>query len=240
MTAERFTADPFGAPGGRMYRSGDLVAWRPDGTLEFLGRTDGQVKIRGFRVETGEIEAALVAHPSVGDAAVVPHTDPGSGRTVLVGHLVPAQGAVLPGAAELRARLAASLPEYMLPAAFTALDALPLTANGKVDRRALPDPDGARLATGTAYEAPSSPTETLIAEVWQELLGAERVGLHDNFFELGGDSLLALRTVTQINTVFGTGLTPRTLFDRPTVAEAAAEVEDVILAELEAATATPS
>ncbi|WP_037842777.1 non-ribosomal peptide synthetase [Streptomyces sp. NRRL F-6628] len=240
LTAERFTADPFGAPGGRMYRSGDLVAWRPDGTLEFLGRTDGQVKIRGFRVETGEIEAALVAHPSVGDAAVVPHTDPGSGRTVLVGHLVPAQGAVLPGAAELRARLAASLPEYMLPAAFTALDALPLTANGKVDRRALPDPDGARLATGTAYEAPSSPTETLIAEVWQELLGAERVGLHDNFFELGGDSLLALRTVTQINTVFGTGLTPRTLFDRPTVAEAAAEVEDVILAELEAATATPS
>ncbi|MFJ8329972.1 amino acid adenylation domain-containing protein [Streptomyces sp. NPDC094437] len=240
LTAERFTADPFGAPGGRMYRSGDLVTWRPDGTLEFLGRGDGQVKIRGFRVEVGEIEAALVTHPSVGDAAVVPRTDPDSGRTVLVGHLVPAQGAVLPGAAELRAHLAASLPEHMLPGAYTALEALPLTANGKVDRGALPDAAATRLATGTVYVAPSSPTEALIAEVWQELLGAERVGLHDNFFELGGDSLLALRAVTRINTAFETGLTPRTLFDRPTVAESAAEVEDAILAELEGAGATPS
>ncbi|TLQ42863.1 non-ribosomal peptide synthetase [Streptomyces marianii] len=238
MTAERFVADPLGAPGARMYRSGDLVAWRPDGTLDFLGRTDGQVKIRGFRVETGEIEAALVAHRAVGDAAVVPHTDPGSGRTVLVGHLVPAGSTLLPGAAELRAHLAASLPEHMLPAAFTTLDALPLTANGKVDRKALPAPEQ-RLATGTRYEAPATSTEQLIAEAWQELLGVERVGVHDNFFELGGDSLLALRTASRINDLFGTDLTPRALFDQPTVAETAEGVEELILAELEAAARTP-
>ncbi|NNJ08436.1 amino acid adenylation domain-containing protein, partial [Streptomyces sp. PKU-MA01144] len=234
LTAERFVADPFGAPGGRMYRSGDLVAWRADGTLEFLGRTDGQVKIRGFRVETGEVEAALVTHPAVGGAAVVPHTDPASGRTVLVGHVVPAGGAPVPGAAELRAHLAASLPEHMLPAVFGTLEALPLTANGKVDRAALPAPE-ARVATGTPYEAPATPTEELVAEVWQELLGAERVGVHDDFFALGGDSLLALRTVSRINGLFGTALSPRALFDRPTVAETAAGVEELVLAELEAA-----
>ncbi|WP_039946124.1 non-ribosomal peptide synthetase, partial [Streptomyces sp. NRRL S-118] len=237
LTAERFVADPFGAPGARMYRSGDLVAWRADGTLEFLGRTDGQVKIRGFRIETGEVEAALVTHPAVGDAAVVPHTDPASGRTVLVGHVVPADGAPVPGAAELRAHLAASLPEHMLPAVFTTLEALPLTANGKVDRRALPAPEQ-RLATGTAYEAPATPTEELIAEVWQELLGAEQVGVHDDFFELGGDSLLALRTVSRINALFGTALSPRALFERPTVAGTAAGVEELVLAELEAAAGT--
>ncbi|MFJ2510968.1 amino acid adenylation domain-containing protein [Streptomyces griseoviridis] len=236
-TAERFVAAPFGAPGTRMYRSGDLVAWRTDGTLEFLGRTDGQVKIRGFRVETGDVEATLVTHPGVGDAAVVPHTDPGTGRTVLVGHVVPVAGAPVPTAAELRAHLAASLPEHMIPALFTTLYALPLTANGKVDRRALPAPDHA-LATGAEYQAPATPTEELIAEVWQELLGAERVGARDDFFELGGDSLLALRTVSRINALFGTAMSPRALFEGPTVAETAAGVEELILAELEAAAGT--
>ncbi|WP_443065366.1 amino acid adenylation domain-containing protein [Streptomyces sp. NBC_00536] len=239
QSAERFVADPYGAPGERMYRSGDLVAWRPDGTLEFLGRTDGQVKIRGFRVETGEIEAALVAHPAVGDAAVVARNDgepAGSGRTVLVAHVVPAAGAPAPGADELRAHLAASLPEHMLPAAFTSLTALPLTANGKVDRAALPAPEAQRrLATGTAYEAPATVTEEVLAETWAELLGVERVGVHDNFFALGGDSLLALRTASRINAVFATDLSPRSLFDRPTVAETAHAVEEIILAELEAA-----
>ncbi len=220
-----------------MYRSGDLVAWRADGTLEFLGRTDGQVKVRGFRVETGEVEAALVTHPAVGDAAVVPHTDPASGRTVLVGHVVPAGGAPVPGAAELRAHLAVSLPEHMLPAVFSTLEALPLTANGKVDRQALPAPRQ-RLATGTDYEAPATPTEELIAQVWQELLGAERVGVRDDFFELGGDSLLALRTVSRINALFGTAMAPRALFDGPTVAETAASVEELVLAELESAAGT--
>ncbi|MER7484267.1 amino acid adenylation domain-containing protein, partial [Streptomyces sp. NPDC126510] len=237
LSAERFVADPFGAPGTRMYRSGDLVAWRADGTLEFLGRTDGQVKIRGFRVETGEVEAALVTHPAVADAAVVPHTDPASGRTTLVGHVVPAGGTAVPGAAELRAHLASSLPDHMIPAVFTTLEALPLTANGKVDRRALPAPEQ-RLAAGTKYEAPATPTEELVAEVWRELLGAERVGVHDDFFELGGDSLLALRTVSRINALFGTDLSPRALFERPTVAETAADVEELVLTELEAAAGT--
>ncbi|MEU3026955.1 amino acid adenylation domain-containing protein [Streptomyces incarnatus] len=238
LSAERFVADPFAAaPGARMYRSGDLVAWRADGTLEFLGRTDGQVKIRGFRVETGEVEAALATHPAVGDAAVVPHTDPASGRTVMVGHVVPAGGAPVPDAAELRAHLAASLPDHMIPAVFTTLEALPLTANGKVDRAALPAPER-RFATGTEYEAPATPTEELIAEVWQELLGAERVGVHDDFFELGGDSLLALRTVSRINALFATDLSPRALFESPTVAETAAGVEELVLAELEAAAGT--
>ncbi|MET9696662.1 amino acid adenylation domain-containing protein [Streptomyces sp. NPDC006529] len=242
LSAERFVADPYGAPGERMYRSGDLVAWRPDGTLEFLGRSDGQVKIRGFRVETGEIEAALVAHPAVGDAAVVAHTGggdgagSGSGRTVLVAHVVPAAGAPAPDADELRAHLAASLPPHMLPAAFTRLAALPLTANGKVDRAALPAPEAERRLTGaTAYEAPAGVTEEVLVEAWEELLGAERVGVHDNFFALGGDSLLALRMASRINEIFGTDLSPRSLFDRPTVAETARAVEEIILAELEAA-----
>ncbi|MGW0366580.1 amino acid adenylation domain-containing protein [Streptomyces sp. NPDC002990] len=235
LTAERFTADPYGGPGERMYRSGDLVAWRADGTLEFLGRTDGQVKIRGFRVETGEIEAALTVHPAIGDAAVVPHTE--NGRTVLVAHLVAADGAEVPHSAALRRHLAASLPDHMLPAAFDVLAALPLTANGKVDRRALPA-GAQRVATGMRYEPPATATEVLIAEVWQELLNVERVGVHDDFFTLGGDSLLALRAASRINALFGTDLSPRELFDRPTVAETAHGVEELVLAELEAAAAT--
>ncbi len=234
LTAERFTADPFGEAGERMYRSGDLVAWRADGTLEFLGRTDGQVKIRGFRVETGEVETALTAHPAIGDAAVVPHTE--DGRTVLIAHVVPAVGTAVPDTAALRRHLSASLPDHMLPAAFTVLDALPLTANGKVDRRALPA-RAERVATGTAYAPPATATEELIAEIWQELLGVERIGVHDDFFALGGDSLLALRTASRINALFGTGLSPRELFDRPTVAETASGVEELVLAELEAAAA---
>ncbi|MGW0402500.1 amino acid adenylation domain-containing protein, partial [Streptomyces sp. NPDC003002] len=235
LTAERFTADPYGGPGERMYRSGDLVAWRADGTLEFLGRTDGQVKIRGFRVETGEIEAVLTTHPAIGDAAVVPHTE--DGRTVLIAHVVAAGGSAVPDTTELRRHLAASLPDHMLPAAFSVLAALPLTANGKVDRRALPA-GAERVATGTAYEPPATATEELIAEVWQELLGVERVGVHDDFFTLGGDSLLALRAASRINALFGTDLSPRELFDRPTVAETAHGVEELVLAELEAAAAT--
>ncbi|MGW1198622.1 amino acid adenylation domain-containing protein [Streptomyces sp. NPDC002536] len=228
-TAERFVADPFGAPGERMYRSGDLAAWRADGTLEFLGRADGQVKIRGFRIETGEIEAALTAHPDITDAVVVPHEE--DGRKVLVAYLV-APAWTEPNTAVLRDHLAATLPGHMLPSAFLVLPRLPLTANGKVDRRGLPEP-GQRVETGTAYEAPGTVTEEFLAEVWQELLGAERVGIHDDFFALGGDSLLALRTVSRINAAFGTELSPRVLFDRPTVAQTAYEVEEQILAELE-------
>ncbi|MFJ3925914.1 amino acid adenylation domain-containing protein [Streptomyces sp. NPDC090022] len=235
LTAERFLADPYGAPGERMYRSGDLVAWRPEGTLEFLGRTDGQVKIRGFRIETGEIETALTAHPAVAEAAVVPYTE--GGRTLLVAHVVPAAGeGAAPDTDALRAALSASLPAYMVPAAFGTLAALPLTANGKVDRRALPDPvRGAD--TGPAYEPAATAVEEVLVELWQELLGHDRIGVHDNFFALGGDSLLALRMTSRINTVFGTTLSPRAVFDFPTVAQSASAVEELVLAELEAAAA---
>ncbi|UQA94005.1 non-ribosomal peptide synthetase [Streptomyces halobius] len=229
LTAERFVANPYGEAGRRMYRSGDLARWRADGTLEFLGRGDGQVKIRGFRIETGEIEAALTAHPDITDAVVTAHEE--DGRKFLVGYLV-APAWSEPNTAALRDHLAATLPAYMLPSAFVALDRLPLTANGKVDRRALPAPRQ-RMETGTADEAPRTVTEEFLVSAWEELLGAERVGIHDNFFERGGDSLLALRMVSRINSSFGTALSPRLLFDRPTVAETAYEIEEQILAELE-------
>ncbi|MFI5618575.1 amino acid adenylation domain-containing protein [Streptomyces sp. NPDC051567] len=234
LTDERFVRNPFGEPGERMYRSGDLARWRTDGTLEFLGRADGQVKIRGFRIETGEIEAALVTHPRIADAAVVAHTD--ADRTVLVGHVVAPDWSE-PHTTELRDHLLRTLPEYMVPAVFLRLDELPLTPSGKVDRRALPEPRE-RVATGAAYEAPATVTEEALAEIWQELLGVERVGVHDNFFEAGGDSLLAVRMASRINACFGTAVSPRTLFDRPTIAGTAIEVEERILAELEQDTAT--
>ncbi|MET7798192.1 amino acid adenylation domain-containing protein [Streptomyces decoyicus] len=233
LTAERFPRNPFGEPGERMYRSGDLARWRTDGTLEYLGRADGQVKIRGFRIETGEIEAALVTHPRIADAAVVAHTD--ADRTILVSHVV-APGWSEPHTAELREHLLTTLPEYMVPAVFLRLEELPLTPSGKVDRRALPAPLE-RVETSTAYEAPATVTEEALVDIWQELLGVEHVGVHDNFFEAGGDSLLAVRMASRINAAFGTEVSPRTLFDRPTIAETAIEVEEQILAELEKGTA---
>nr|WP_168509945.1 non-ribosomal peptide synthetase [Streptomyces sp. S1D4-11]QIY97413.1 amino acid adenylation domain-containing protein [Streptomyces sp. S1D4-11] len=234
LTAERFVADPFGAPGSRMYRSGDLARWNPDGTLAFLGRGDGQVKVRGFRIETGEIEAVLVAHPEVADAVVVARGD--GNRTVLAAYVV-APGRDESGTAELRTHLAAALPAHMLPAHYVLLPALPLNTNGKVDRRALPAPqDHAEPARGTGLSR--YPTEEFLADTWRELLNAERVGVHDDFFELGGDSLLALRMTSRVNAAFGVDLSPRTVFDRPTVARLATDIEDRILAELEADAAT--
>jgi acyl carrier protein len=204
------------------------VRWRADGTLLFRGRADGQVKIRGFRIETGEIEAALLSHPRVTDAAVAAHTD--GDHTFLVGHVV-APGWAEPDVTELRAHLAATLPEYMVPAAFHAMDALPLTPSGKVDRRALPAP--AERAPAAAHRAPSSQTEEVVAEIWRELLGLRRIGVDDDFFTAGGDSLLAVRIAARINAAFGTDLSPRTVFERPTVATTAREVETRIIAELE-------
>ncbi|MFF2129515.1 amino acid adenylation domain-containing protein [Streptomyces olivochromogenes] len=236
LTAERFVADPYGPPGTRMYRSGDLARWNPDGTLDFLGRSDGQVKVRGFRIETGEIEAVLVAHPEVADAVVVARGD--GNRTVLAAYVV-APGRDESVAAELRAHLTATLPAHMLPTHYVPLPALPLNPNGKVDRRALPAPQDLTEPT-REYRPAGTPTEEFLADTWQELLNIERVGVHDDFFELGGDSLLALRMTSRANAAFGVDLSPRTVFDRPTVARIATEIEDRILAELEAdATTAP-
>ncbi|MFJ3814317.1 amino acid adenylation domain-containing protein [Streptomyces sp. NPDC090056] len=215
LTAERFVADPFGEPGERMYRTGDLVRQRPDGLIDFLGRTDDQVKIRGYRVELGEIATALSAHPGVAHAAVVVNTDTGTKR--LVGYYVPEEDALDPQA--LRAHLKTALPDYMVPAALVAVDTLPLTVNGKLDVRALPAPDPAR-AGGTG-RAPRTPREETLRDLFAEALGlpGEAVGIDDDFFDLGGHSLLATRLVSRARTALAAELAIRDLFEAPTVAE---------------------
>ncbi|MFB6809233.1 amino acid adenylation domain-containing protein [Streptomyces sp. NPDC056387] len=216
-TAERFIANPFPSPAGdaggaRMYRTGDLARWRLDGELEYVGRSDEQVKIRGHRVELGEIEARISADPQVGAAAVkLSVVAPDDQR--LVGYVVPNTPDAYDPAA-LRDALARSLPAYMLPTAFVTLDALPMTANGKVDRRALPDPE---FPSAVASRAPRGPRERLLCRLFAEVLGVPEVGVHDDFFALGGHSLLATRLVSRIRSTMGAELPIRALFEAPTV-----------------------
>ncbi|MFP2913021.1 condensation domain-containing protein, partial [Pyxidicoccus sp. 3LFB2] len=210
LTAERFLPDPFHPrPGARMYRTGDLVRRRADGVLEFLGRADTQVKIRGFRIELPEVEAALLAHPAVTKAVAVAREDNGLKRLVAY---FEGQAPV----AELRASLKQRLPEYMVPAAFVRLEALPLTANGKVDRKALPSPDGLQPELSSNYQPPRNATEQALAEVWAQVLNLPRVGIRDNFFELGGDSIITLQVVARARQA-GLQLSPRQLFQHQTV-----------------------
>ena len=220
LTAERFIACPFGPPGARMYRTGDLARWRPDGKLDFLGRADNQVKIRGFRIEPGEIEAALTAIDGVGQAAVMPREI--AGETRLVAYLVAQPGAALPAAGELRAALAARLPDYMLPAAFVTLDALPLTVNGKLDRKLLPMPK--RTAPGNAAQ-PLTKTEHRLAEIWKNILGLDEIEKTADFFELGGHSLLALRLLAIVEAEFGRRVGLAALFKSPSIERFALVVE---------------
>ena len=220
LSAERFVADPFGDAGERLYRTGDLVRWREDGELEYLGRIDHQVKIRGLRIELGEIEAQLLAQPGVREAVVVAAAGPAGMR--LVGYVSARTGEAL-NAAVLRERLAAALPDYMVPGALLVLDTLPLNANGKIDRKALPEPES--VATD-AYEAPCGVVEQALAAIWSELLRVQRVGRRDNFFVLGGDSILSLQIVARLRTA-GWKLTPRQMFDRQTIAELAEVAEAV-------------
>ncbi|HYH81260.1 MAG TPA: amino acid adenylation domain-containing protein [Longimicrobium sp.] len=218
LTAERFVPDPFAAePGARMYRTGDRLRWKADGNLEFAGRLDEQVKIRGFRIEPGEVESALSAHPGVREARVVAREDE-PGETRLVAYVVGDAAADA-----LREHLRRSLPEYMVPAAFVALERIPLTPTGKLDRKALPAPEYAAPEAG--YAVPENPVQEVIAGIWAEVLRLERVGARDNFFELGGHSLLATLVMGRVQEIFGTGMPLRTLFEAPTVAELAERVE---------------
>ncbi|MFL6234420.1 MAG: amino acid adenylation domain-containing protein [Thermoanaerobaculia bacterium] len=223
-TAERFVPDPFsGQRGARLYRTGDRARWLPSGELEFLGRVDHQVKIRGFRIELGEIEAVLASHPGVAHTAVTVRPD-GLGGQHLVAYVVPA-GEAAPAVGELRDHLATRLPGYMVPAVFAVLEELPLTAHGKVDRKALPAPDAAALASTAVFVPPRIPTEEKLAAIWAGLLSTGRVGLYDDFFQLGGHSLLATRLVSRIREAFGVELPLRRIFERPGLAAMAEEIE---------------
>jgi acyl carrier protein len=221
LTAERFVADPYaGEPGRRLYRTGDLVRARSSGEIEFLGRIDHQVKVRGFRIEPGEIEAELSALPAVREAVVLLRREGGDPH--LVAYLVPAVEEVSVG--ELRGALRRRLPDYMVPAAFVVLEKLPLTANGKVDRRALPAPEEAGAARDRELVPPSNETERIVAAVWREVLGTAEIGIHDDFFDLGGHSLLATRVLTRVRDAFDVELTLRDVFEHPTVARFAEHV----------------
>ncbi|RMI33640.1 hypothetical protein EBN03_11135 [Nocardia stercoris] len=249
LTAARFVADPFGTPsddglaedtagplaavsdrtaGGRLYRTGDVVRWNKSGVLEYVGRVDDQVKIRGFRIEPGEIEAALLAHPGVGQAVVVAH-DSGRGKQ-LVGYVVadvvtatdPAvevvdaveRNAPIPDAGAVRTFLRERLPEYMIPASIMVLDALPLTPNGKIDRKALPEPV---FTAATTYRAPVTPAELVLTQVFAEVLGLDRVGVDDDFFDVGGDSIRSIQVVSRARAA-GVSISPREIFEHRTVA----------------------
>jgi thioesterase domain-containing protein/acyl carrier protein len=212
LTAEKFIPDPFRVePGARMYKTGDLARYRPDGNIEFLGRADHQVKIRGFRIELGEIEAVLGQHPAVRKAVVLAREDaPGEKR--LVAYVVAESTAD-----ELRRFLKDKLPEYMVPAVFVLLDALPITPNGKIDRRALPAPERTRPELDKAFVAPRDDLELQLAHIWEEVLGVQPVGVRDNFFELGGHSLLAVRLFALIEKQLGKKLPLTAVFRGATV-----------------------
>ncbi|MGW6424729.1 non-ribosomal peptide synthase/polyketide synthase [Nocardia sp. NPDC055053] len=235
LTADRFVADPFGEPGDRMYRTGDLVRQLPGGDeLEYLGRTDFQVKLRGLRIELGEIEAVLAAHPRVGNAAVVLHRH--AAGEALVGYVVSVDGEEL-DSAELAAHAKTSMPEYMVPSLLVQLPAMPINASGKLDRKALPEPDF--RAAAAEFREPRTDTERAVAALFGELLDVETVGLDDDFFRLGGNSLIATRAIARLQANFGVRVDVRDFFDSPTVAVLAKLVDDGVTDDRPALVAGP-
>jgi amino acid adenylation domain-containing protein len=230
LTAQRFIPCPFGAAGTRMYRTGDSARWTPGGQLEYLGRADDQVKVRGFRIELGEISSVLCRHRAVAEAvAVAREDDPGDKR--LAAYVVLASGQEATPE-ELRGHLAKFLPGYMVPAAVVTLDRLPLSPNGKVDRRGLPAPEAAERPDA-CYTPPGTGTEAVIASIWADVLRVGQVGIHDNFFDLGGESVLSLAVAARVTAAFDVALTPREVLVTRTVARLAELVEDRVLTELE-------
>jgi acyl-coenzyme A synthetase/AMP-(fatty) acid ligase len=234
-TAERFMPDPFaGDSKGRMYKTGDMGRWRTDGTIEFAGREDFQVKLRGFRIELGEIEARLSEYEGVKQAIVVARED-AAGEKRLVGYYTLQAGKTgngklgsHVGAEELRGYLTSKLPEYMVPAAYVRLEQLPLTGSGKLDRRALPAPEGTAYAA-RVYEAPEGEIETAMAEIWSQVLHVEKIGRHDNFFVIGGHSLLAVRVIARLRKMLEVEVGISDLFARPVLSSFAERIVDVQL-----------
>jgi len=241
LTAARFVANPFGVPGSRMYRTGDVVRWSAAGVVDYLGRIDHQVKIRGFRIELGEIEAVLAKHPDVSAAVVIGRKaapaegklaeENGSGLQRLVAYVVPA-GPQVPTPSVLRSFLNQVLPDYMVPAAFVLLDALPVGPTGKLDRTALPAPEP-DAGPRTGYVPPSTDTERALAEIWADVLTVDKIGVEDNFFELGGDSIRSMLITTRIKAAYDVTLTPRDVLTARTVSALTEVVENAILCELE-------
>jgi acyl carrier protein len=225
LTAERFIPNPFSKDSGsRLYKTGDLVRYLPDGNIEYLGRIDHQVKIRGFRIELGEIEAVLRQHRAVEDAVVIGQEYDLHDKR-LVAYVVPSQEQVL-STSELRHYLKQKLPDHMVPSAFVRLEALPLTPNDKVDRRALPMPDRIRSVEET-FAPPLTPFEEVLASIWSEVLRLDSVGIHDNFFELGGHSLLATQVISRLPQAFGIELPLQTIFEAPTLGELSERLETI-------------
>jgi acyl carrier protein len=222
--------DPFSAdPQARLYRTGDVGRWREDGNIEFLGRNDEQVKIRGYRIELGEIESQLLHYPGVREAVVLARAD-GAGDKQLVAYYT--SSGSTPDVDSLRMHLQSMLPQYMVPAAFVKLDALPLTLNGKLDRKELPAPDSGAYTT-QEYEAPSGEVELVIAGIWQELLQVERVGRHDNFFELGAHSLLAIQALNRIQQALDVQISLHDIFAMPQLATLAENIVNMQLSKFD-------
>ena len=231
LTAEKFIPNPFSERSeARLYQTGDLARFLPDGNLEFLGRRDHQVKIRGFRIELGEVESVLGQHPAMSESVVVARQET-TGERRLVAYLVTRPDSAL-NLSELREFLKKKLPDYMVPSAFVSLEKLPLTPNGKVDRKALPAPSQSRPDLEQTYTAPRTTTEEVLAEIWSEVLGLSQAGLHDNFFELGGHSLLVTQVLSRVREAFRVELSLRLFFETPTIAELAAGIEDMLVREI--------
>ena len=225
LMAERFIQNPFSInPNSRLYRTGDLAKYRADGNIDFLGRDDHQVKLRGHRIELGEIEHILRQHPSVKESVIAARDRDSSGEKELVGYLVCNHESAR-SVSELRRFLQEKLPEYMVPSSFVFLEAFPLTPNGKIDRNALPPPDGERPQLDQGFVEPRTEIEELIAQIWREILKLDKIGIHDNFFELGGHSLLATRVVARLQSNFHVDLALRKLFELPTVAGLAQHID---------------
>jgi acyl carrier protein len=225
LTAERFIPDALsGIAGQRLYKSGDLARYMADGEIQCLGRIDYQVKIRGYRIELGEIESVLNEHPGIADAVVEARAS-ASGDKRLVAYLV-SRVAPPPAVTQLRSHLAQRVPEFMSPSAFVWLESLPVNSSGKLDRRALPDPDGTSALSGREYAAPRDPIEEMLAEIWSNALGigVERIGIHDNFFELGGHSLLLIEMAMEIKKIFAVEMPLRVLFTAVTISDLAAAI----------------